>query len=142
VLNRWGRRRRLVASAVVGGLLLAGTLWGEDDHFPFGPFHMFAHANRPTGRVTAAELHAVDASGRAFRVGAAGLGLRRAELEGQIPRFEADPAALAVLADAWRRVHPDAPALLALRLEHHVHRLVDGRVTGEERELLAEWRAS
>ena len=42
-----GRAVRLAATLIAGVLLLAGTVWGSDDHFPFGPFLMYAGVNPP-----------------------------------------------------------------------------------------------
>ena len=36
---------------VVLGLLLAGTVWGDDDAFPFGPFRMYSTRNDPNAPV-------------------------------------------------------------------------------------------
>jgi hypothetical protein len=121
-------------------LLLAGTAWGQDDHFPFGPFRMFAYATKPTGRVTAARIEAVTSGGDLVRVGAHQVGMRRAELEGLIPTFRRDPELLGVLADTYADLQPDAPPLVEVRLEYRIHRLVDGRVTRQEVETLAVWQ--
>jgi hypothetical protein len=133
-----GRRLRLVATAVAAGLLLAGSLWGSDDSFPFGPFRMFATSGRATGEVRVAELLAVTEDGRAIPVLPGDVGLRRAELEGQYRRFRDDPALLASLADRYRT---DGTPIAELRLQERVRPVVDRRPTGEEEvRVLATWR--
>ncbi|HET9442957.1 MAG TPA: hypothetical protein VFO65_06510, partial [Acidimicrobiales bacterium] len=58
-LTRAQRGRRLAAAVVALALLLAGSTWGADDHFPFGPMKMYAYANKPNGVVTTAHLRGV-----------------------------------------------------------------------------------
>ncbi len=43
-----GRAVRTVATLAVAVLLTAGTVWGNDDEFPFGPFRMFS-TSTPAG---------------------------------------------------------------------------------------------
>jgi hypothetical protein len=120
--------------AVAGALLclvLAGTIWGSDDDFPAGPFRMYATAARTTGNVRTAELWGVRADGVRVLLEAHDVGLRRAELEGQLPRFRAEPDLLAALA---------RPEYVEIRLEERVRPVVDRRVSGEERRvLIASW---
>ena len=59
MLTSRGRMVRVAVAAVGLALLLAGTLWGQDDDFPVGPFRMYATAARPTGNVRTAELWGV-----------------------------------------------------------------------------------
>jgi len=81
-----GRRVRLAAAALALVLVVAGSVRGEDDHFPFGPFRMFATSGRPDGVVrTPALVGVID--GDPFRIDPQSLGLRRAELEGHLNRF-------------------------------------------------------
>jgi hypothetical protein len=124
-------RLRLTVAAVALALLVAGTVWGSDDDFPVGPFRMYATAARPTGNVRTAELWGVRADGTRVLLEAHDVGLRRAELEGQLPRFREDPALLAALAK---------PDYVEIRLEERVRRVVDRKLVGDERrDLIAEW---
>lgn len=124
-------RIRFTIAGVVLALVLAGTLWGQDDDFPVGPFRMYATAARPTGNVRTAELWGVRADGSRVLLQAHDVGLRRAELEGQLPRFRKDPSLLGALA---------RPELVEIRLEERVRRVVDRRLQADERrELVAEW---
>ena len=139
MLTATGRRWRLAVAAAVVVLLLWGTFWGEDDHFPFGPFRMYANATETTGRVRTMEVWGTTTSGEEIRIPAASLGLRRAELEGQRARFAEDPALVGQLAVAYHRFEPDRPRLVEVRLVHNVRDLVDGRVTGQRRVVFQIW---
>src|SRR5690606_38674113 len=86
-LSRRGRAVRAAVTAAAGLALLAGSLWGTNDHFPFGPFSMSATARRTDGFVRQTRVEAIDAGGRRCTVGDASTGLRRAEIEGQIAGF-------------------------------------------------------
>jgi hypothetical protein len=122
---------RLAIGALALVAVLAGTAWGQDDDFPIGPFRMYATAARPTGTVRVAELFGVKADGTRVLLQAHDVGLRRAELEGQLPRFRKDPNLLAALA---------TPAYVEIRLEERLRRVVDRRVQREEsRALVASW---
>ena len=117
-------------------LLLAGTAWGQDDHFPFGPFRMYARATKTTGRITWPRLEGRDAAGRMHHVTAGDVGLRRAELEGQLPRLRQDPELLGALADGWASRHPGRPELVELRLLARSQPIVDSTPVGEPVERL------
>lgn len=135
-----GRRLRLAATAVVGVLLLGGTFVGDDGWFPVGPFRMYATAARTTGRVAVPELAGVTVDGDTVEVRAGELGLRRAELEGRLPRLRSEPELLAELAALYHRRWPDAPELVELRLDMHARRVVDRRVQpGEDVTTVARW---
>jgi hypothetical protein len=122
---------RLTVGALVLLAVLAGTAWGQDDDFPVGPFRMYATAARPTGTVRVAELIGVRPDGERVLLEAHDVGLRRAELEGQLPRFRKDPELLAALA---------TPAYVEIRLEERERFVVDRRVQRDERRtLVASW---
>ncbi|NHC13947.1 hypothetical protein [Motilibacter deserti] len=132
-----------VALTAVGALLLtAGTLWGQDDAWPFGPFRMYATSTDPSGVVTVLTLERQTADGTWAEtpLTAENVGMNRAEAEGQQPRLVADPALLARFADAHARLHPADPAWAAVRLVRVATVLQDRRPTGEvRREVLATW---
>ena len=122
---------RLVVGAVALVAVLGGTLWGQDDDFPVGPFRMYATAAKPPGAVGVAELIGVRADGTRVLLQAHDVGLRRAELEGQLPRFRNDPRLLSSLA---------TPAYVEIRLEERERFVVDRRVQRRERRILvASW---
>ena len=128
-------------AAAVFGLLVVGTFWGQDDHFPFGPFRMYANATKTTGGVRTMEVWATTATGDDVRVPAASLGLRRAELEGQRARFREDPDLVGALADAYHRFQPDRPRLVEILLVHNIRELVDNRVVDQRRVVFQTWPA-
>lgn len=132
---------RLTATLVVGALLLAGTLVGQDDAFPFGPFRMYATRDDPNGVVVSTRVEAVDAGGRVLLVPDRATGMRRAEIEGQVARFRRDPALLGALSRAHDRLHPGEPAYVEVRVVQRRYRLRDSRPTGDATEqVVARWR--
>ena len=130
MLSAAGRRARLVVTAVLAALLLAGTFVGQDDDFPFGPFRMYSTRDDPNGTVVSTRVEAVDRTGRVRVVDERSTGLKRAEVEGQVGRFKADPALLGALARAHRRLQPDEPELVEVRVVEQRYRLRDSRPTG------------
>jgi hypothetical protein len=135
-----GRRVRLVLTFAVGALLVAGTFYGHDDWFPVGPFRMYATASKTTGRVAVPELAGVTEDGEVVEVRAGELGLRRAELEGRMPRLKSEPELLAELVEVYEQRWPDAPRLVELRIDMHARRVVDREVQpGEDVTTVARW---
>lgn len=135
--GRWVRG--LAALGVMGGLV-AGTFLGDDDNFPFGPFRMFSTTNRLDGHVDAAEVWGITTSGREILIQWNEIGLRRAEIEGQMPRFAEDPDALRHVAEAYEHFNPEGPDLVGVKLRERVQILEDGRPAGDPIVvLLAQW---
>jgi hypothetical protein len=110
-----GRRARLVAVAVVFGLLLLGTIAGDDEHFPFGPFRMYASTESPDGTTAWYVLIGTTADGARAEVSFEEVGLRRAELEGRIDEFVHDPALLADVAATYTGRRPELAGLEVVR---------------------------
>jgi hypothetical protein len=136
------RFRRAAATVLVSGALLLGTFWGTDYHFPFGPFRMYSIANRLDGRIRSA-LVEVRVEGRSEWAQArtpGDLGMKRAEIEGQLSRFVADPGLLRHLATAYERLAPEEGAVVEVRLRQETTRLRAGRPAGVVAvETLATW---
>jgi hypothetical protein len=142
-LGRTGRRVRVLVALAGIALLLAGTLVGQDDDFPFGPFRMYATADRLNAPVQDTRLDAVDATGRRFALSDGATGFRRAELEGQLPRIEKEPARLSALATAYADRHRGSPPLVEIDVVIRWHQLRDGVPTGRYTEqTVAVWRRS
>jgi hypothetical protein len=141
MLSSAGRRVRMLATAVVLAMLVAGTFLGQDDHFPFGPFRMYSIRNKHDGKVRGAVMEVVDAEGRAAAVEIRSdqVGLRRAEIEGQLDRFEREPSLLRHLVHAYEELHP-SERIAVLRLYYETTRLANGQVGPVTRTLVAEWR--
>jgi hypothetical protein len=141
-LSPAGRWLRGIALVAVVAALVVGTFWGDDDNFPFGPFRMFSTTNTLDGHVDSAEVWGVVTSGAEFEIEWSDIGLRRAEIEGQMPRFIEDPDALRYVAEAYERFNPHAPGLVSVKLRESVQTLKDGRPYGEPVSvLLAQWNA-
>lgn len=141
MLTTTGRRVRTAAAAAVVLLLVWGTFWGEDDHWPFGPFRMYSVRNDLDGEVRSLELEGVDAAGRRFDVRTELVGLRRADIEGQLGKLERPPEVVAgLLARAYERLHPDEPPLVELRLYERIFRMRAGRPVSEDEETITTWR--
>jgi hypothetical protein len=141
MLTRGGRARRGAATIVVSAGLLVGTFWGNDRHFPFGPFRMYSIANRPDGRIRSAvvEIQIADEPGWVEARTPGDLGMKRAEIEGQVDRFVARPDLLEHLGTAYERLNDDA-TVVAVRLRQETTRLQDGRPSGVVSvETLATW---
>ncbi len=81
--------------------MLVGNFALSDDAFPFAPFRMFSHANTPDGYARSAAFRAVTAGGDEIGLDAEDFGLRRAEIEGQLPAIRADHRYLEALADTY-----------------------------------------
>jgi len=142
VLTRAGRRTRVTVTVAVAALTLAGTLVGQDDEFPFGPFRMYSTRDDPDGTVVSTRVEARDAAGRLRTVDERSTGLRRAEVEGQVRRFVADPELLGALSRAHDRLRPDEPPFAEVRVVERVYELRNSRPTGEESErVVVTWQA-
>ena len=125
---------------VVAALILAGTLVGQDDDFPFGPFRMYSTRDSPDGLVVSTRVEAVDTGGTLRVVDEQSTGLRRAEVEGQVQRFRADPDLLGALSAAHDRLRPDELPYAQVRVVERSYRLRDSRPTGEQTEqVVARW---
>ncbi len=140
MLTAAGRRVRLVALAMAAALLLAGTLFGSDDHFPFGPFRMYSTADDPDGRVLSTTLRAVRADGRTVPVGEQDIGMRRAEYEGQLDRLVTRPEILGELAAVYQHRHPDRPRYVEIQIVRTTYQLTAGAPGAVTEQVLAVWR--
>jgi len=139
--SRGARARRLVAVAVAGSALLYGSAYGEDDLWPFGPMVQFAFRTDPEGDIRSTFIDADTTHGRRTRVNLSpsGVGIGRAEVEGQLAKIVAEPSRLQDIAAAQRRLHPDGPQFARLYLCQDVIDLQDGRKAGVRTEILATW---
>jgi len=129
-LSSRGRRIRVAVTLAIAGLLLYGTLWGQDDFFPFGPFRMYATTDKLDAPVFDTRFEIVDASGRTVELTEVNTGIRRAEIEGQLARIEADPALLRVVDQAYVARNPHAPAPVKVQVIVRWHELKGGVETG------------
>lgn len=130
-LSRTGLTTRLALATLALLLLLYGTFLGSDSDFPFGPFRMYASRNAPDGTVNSLRLEAVTTEGELIKVSAGSVGLRRAELEGSMPRMRNEPELMADIMARYSENNPDEPELVELRVVVRVYELEDGAKTGE-----------
>ncbi|MEH1054911.1 hypothetical protein V6U89_06810 [Micromonospora sp. CPCC 206171] len=136
-----GRAVRLGATALGLALLLTGTLWGVDDHFPFGPFRMYSTSEPPNAPAPDTRVEGVDRTGAVIALGQDATGIRRAEIEGQQDRYAADPTLLRQVADAYAERHPGAPELVEVRIVIRWYGIHQGRPTGRwTDETTVRWR--
>jgi len=124
-LSRRGVLVRLAAVVVGLTLVVAGTVNGQDDDFPFGPFRMYSTRDNPNGQVSELRVQLLLASGVVQDVTNASGAPRRAELEGRVGDLAAHPAELAKLAPFYV-THASGP-VRELRLVWLVHPLHHGR---------------
>lgn len=140
-LTTRGRAARLLATVVAGALLLAGTLWGVDDDFPFGPFRMYSTAPGSDEPAPDTRVEGVDTTGAVVSLTERSTGIRRAEIEGQMAAYEADPSRLRRVADAYVARNPDAPRLVEVRIVIRYEGVRDSRPTRTHTdEVVASWR--
>lgn len=140
MLSASGRRVRLTVALLFLSALLVGTAFGDDDNFPFGPFRMYSTRNSLDGFVNSPEFVGITTDGEELSVPFQDLGLRRAEVDGQMTRMVEDPGLLGLLVEAKEELDPGAPDLVELRLYLRVTDLEDGYPAGETVELLATWK--
>jgi hypothetical protein len=121
-LTTTGRRVRLLATVAGLVLLLAGTFWGQDDDFPFGPFRMYSTAPDPNGAAKDTRVEGVDVTGAVVTIN------------------EANPSRLVRVAEAYAEHTPQAPALREVRIVIRWHLVKDSRPTGTfTDEVVADW---
>ena len=143
--------RRLSAPArgwrlgVVAGclsVLVAAQLIDTDDYFPLGRLSQYASAHDLDGTVRSVYIEADTTDGERVTVPlhSTGVGVGRAEIEGQLGRIMADPSLLQAIPNAWTELHPGEPQYVALYLMRDVYHLVDGRPSGRTETIeLARW---
>jgi hypothetical protein len=130
-LGSVGRGWRLAATLAVLGCLGVGTVRGAEKMFPAGPMTQYAFYVSPNGSVDSITVTADTTAGThvPVQLNPAGVGIKRADVEIQLPRIERDPSRLQAIADAQRRLHPHQPGFRKLYVVDTVVRLHD-RVPG------------
>jgi hypothetical protein len=138
-VGRAWRLVRLGAVVVVLLLTISGTLFGQDDDFPFGPFRMYSTTDDPDKPIVEILIFATDAKGARFELNENNSGVRRAEVEGQLEKFVQDRSLEAAMAVAWDERNPGDP-LDRIEIVRRSHELRDGSPTGEITDtVLATW---
>jgi hypothetical protein len=129
-LSPAARAARLVAVLAVLAVVLAGTVWGDDDAFPFGPFRMYSTRADPDAPVISTRVVGLTAAGEEVRLSGGQVGLRRAEFEGQLPRIAEHPELLGLLADSYADRNPAAEDLVEVQVVQRRFELSGGQQTG------------
>ena len=134
--RRIDRTQRGVArpwrSVVTLGLILVllwGALWGQDDHFPFGPFRMYATTQQLDGRSAWYSIYGETADGERVFLTSLAYGLRRAEIEGQTNRLVDQPDLLCLIGNVAQS-RRDLPELTRVVLVREWRQLENGRPVG------------
>ncbi len=141
MLSPSARRGRGIAAGVVLAAVIAGNLWGADDHFPFAPFRMYSTTSSDDGSVSVVKFEATTEDGRTVEISSDAVGLRRAEVLGRVDAFHARPALLAGLASNYEESLPHPAHVVGLRLYHGIHELSGGRPAAYREETIARWEA-
>ena len=140
-LGRAGFAWRAVALLLGVTLAAWGTLVSNDDSWPFAPMSQFAFRTDPQGVIESTWIEAETTDGHRVKVplDSRGVGIGRAEIEGQLPRIVEDPSLLQAVADAWARRHPDRPRYTRLWLHQTIYPLRGGAAGAPRLETLATW---
>lgn len=140
-VGRSGRRIRIGFTLALAASVFYGTLWGDDDDFPVGPFRMYSTSRDLSEPVGDTRMYAVNAEGEEFLFTQGLSGVRRAEIEGQMTRFEKDPSLLRHFADAYESRFPSRPRVEEVRIIINWIEIEDGLPTGETtEEEVVEWQ--
>ena len=138
-VGRVGRAVRAAAVVAVAALALAGSVYGQDDDFPFGPFRMYSTTDDPNKPVVEILVFATDAHAKRFELNENNSGVRRAEVEGQLAKFVNNLSLEAAMADAWNQRHPADP-VGRVDIVQRAHDLSHGSPTGRITDtVLASW---
>ncbi len=140
-LPSWSRNWRICVLILGVFGIVRGTLIGQDVDWPLAPMGQYAFSVPDDGQVHSPGLEGQTVAGEWVRIPltADGVGVRRAEIESQLPDFQNNPAKLQALAAQAARRHPKWPRYRALRLIDDLTQLREGRVSGTSREVLATW---
>jgi hypothetical protein len=133
---------RLIVVVVCLVVLTFAQLTDTDDFFPLSRLSQYALAPGRDGVVKSTYILADNTEGEQVRVplNATGVGIGRAEIEGQLGRIIDDPSLLQAIANAWAELHPDQPQYQRLFLKRDIYQLVDGRPAGGRETIeLAVW---
>jgi hypothetical protein len=111
-----GRVLRLTATVLAGAAVVYGTVAGAEKMFPAGPMTQYAFYVAPNGQVESIQVFADTTTGThvAVHLSPSGVGIKRADIEIQLPAIRRDPSLLRTIAVAQRRLHPDQPQYVRL----------------------------
>jgi hypothetical protein len=136
-----GRVVRLVATAAAAAGVVYGTVAGAEKMFPAGPMTQYAFYVPPDGAVHSIQVYADTTAGTHVPVhlSPSGVGIKRADIEIQLPAIQRDPSLLRTIAVAQRRLHPDQPQYVRLYVVDTVIPLHDRVPQPSHTEVLVSW---
>lgn len=141
-LKKSGYVWRAVSALLVFSVLAVGQVVNTNDWFPLGSLSQYSYgrpSNTPTKSI---RIIATTTEGKETRVplNNTGVGIGRAEVEGQLDRILAEPYRLEGLARAWNGLHPNRPQYTKLRVERTIAYVENGKPTGDyDVEVLTTW---
>lgn len=141
-LGRGAVAWRLTAAVAALVVLVSSQFLKSNDFFPLGSLSQYAQGSDPNRPVRSTNMRATTTEGTEIGVplNATGVGVGRAEIEGQLQRIIDDPSLLEGIARAYSGLHPDAPALVEIEMFRTSSELKDGKPTGEStEEVLTTW---
>jgi hypothetical protein len=130
---------RGAAAGIVLAGVVAGNLWGTDDHFPFAPFRMYSTTSPDDGSVSTVKLEVTTTGGRTTEVSTDALGLRRAEILGRADALRERPRLLGDLVAEHGSSIGGLDRVREVRLFLGIHQLGGGRPVSYREETLARW---
>jgi hypothetical protein len=106
-----GRLARIAFTVMLLGAIGYGSVWGRDPVFPVGPMSQYARYVPPDGTVLSTTVWADTTAGThvPVQLNAHGVGVKRADIEAQLPAILRNPGLLATISTAQRRLHPSQP---------------------------------
>jgi hypothetical protein len=128
---------RFVVAGCILVLLAYGTFIGNDGDWPFGPLRQYAGSTRVSSQVLLTHVYGVHPSGRVVRLNTEALGLRVAELDGQLPRLRRHPELLRPLAAIYQRKYPERARLVRLIIKRDGKVIRNRKVVGEIHRVVA-----
>ena len=143
-LPRTARVTRSAVATVALAVVLYGSLRGHDAMFPFGPMSQYAAYVPPNGTVASITIWADTTAGTHVQVEltGAGVGVKRADIEAQLPRIHRNPSLLRTISTAQRRLHPHQPQFVRLYVVNTVTQLHDREPAGVTQHTLFTWTVS
>lgn len=131
---------RLAISVLLFVMIMAGTLMGTADHFPFAPFTQYAGDVQPGEPFTTYELWSGYGSPDPVRLSYGGFGVRPAELSRQLNHFRVDAdEAASLLVEAYEARNGSPFPHKALDIVRVSHLVETGHVTRLDEEATGRW---
>lgn len=122
---------RLAVTGCILVLLAYGTIVGSDGDWPFGPLRQYASSTRVSSQVLLTHVYGEHPGGQIVRLNTEALGLRVAELDGQLSRLRIHPELLRPLAAIYKRTYPDRKPLIRLIVRRDGKVIRNRKVVGE-----------